>query len=231
MRNRCGDPLAVLRSASAPASFCSEIMPQDFLPPDDQGQLNASIQAANGTSYRADGGLWPAGQQNRPCRSQHRRRHAGCELQRRRRQFRQSQHHAQAAGAPAQAAGGPGGRGVAPQGHQHARHQRLRHLSRRPSNIGGRSSRSTYQYTLQGLDLAQLQDVSTQLETELKDRARICRRQQRFRQGRRRRRKFISTATAPRRWASVPRRSRMRWAMPLAASRSRRSWIPRTSIR
>ena len=37
-------------------------------------------------------------------------------------------------------------------------------------NIGSRSSRSTYQYTLQGLDLAQLQDVSTQLETELKDR-------------------------------------------------------------
>ena len=37
-------------------------------------------------------------------------------------------------------------------------------------NIGSRSSRSTYQYTPQGLDLAQLQDVSTQLETELKDR-------------------------------------------------------------
>src|SRR6185312_4716145 len=28
-----------------------KIMPQDFLPPDDQGQLNASIQAANGTSF------------------------------------------------------------------------------------------------------------------------------------------------------------------------------------
>ena len=37
-------------------------------------------------------------------------------------------------------------------------------------NIGGRSPRSTYQYTLQGQDQAQLQDVSSQLEDTLKTR-------------------------------------------------------------
>ena len=34
--------------------------------------------------------------------------------------------------------------------------------------IGARQSRSSYQYTLQGLDLDQLQDVSDQLDTALK---------------------------------------------------------------
>jgi multidrug efflux pump subunit AcrB len=35
--------------------------------------------------------------------------------------------------------------------------------------IGARMSRSSYQYTLQGLDLTQLRDVSEQLETALKN--------------------------------------------------------------
>ena len=51
MRHKTRHPGAVLRSASAPAVFLFQIMPQDFLPPDDHGQLNASIQAANGTSF------------------------------------------------------------------------------------------------------------------------------------------------------------------------------------
>ena len=67
-------------------------------------------------------------------------------------------------GAAAQADGRPGGGESAPQAQQPAPASMSSSPIPRTINIGGRSSRSTYQYTLQGLDLTQLQDVSTQLE-------------------------------------------------------------------
>ena len=41
--------------------------------------------------------------------------------------------------------------------------------------LGARMARSTYQYTLQGLDLAQLQDYSDQLMDADAQAARLCR--------------------------------------------------------
>jgi multidrug efflux pump subunit AcrB len=149
--------------------FLFRIMPQDFLPPDDQGQLNASVQAANGTSFER---MVAYGQQ--VSKIVHADPNvAGAMLD------------VNSSGAGANSAnlnimlktlGHP---------RELAADQVAAELRRKVNNmrginvfvtypptinIGSRSSRSTYQYTLQGLDLAQLQDVSTQLETELKDR-------------------------------------------------------------
>ena len=63
--------------------------------------------------------------------------------------------------------------------------------------IGARQSRSSYQYTLQGLDLTQLRDVSAQLETALKAAPGFVERDQRFRQTRALRWRSLSCATAP----------------------------------
>ena len=67
--------------------------------------------------------------------------------------------------------------------------------------IGGRGSRSSYQYTLQGLDLAELQQASDDLVQAMQDDPDLCRRQQRPGQGRRRRCRWRSTGPAPPRWA------------------------------
>ena len=149
--------------------FLFRIMPQDFLPPDDQGRLNATVQAANGTSFER---MVAYGQQ--VSRIVHADPNiAGAMLD------------VNSSGAGANSAG----LNIMLKELGHPRKlpadQVAAELRRKLNNmrginvfvtyppaieIGGRSSRSTYQYTLQGLDLAQLQTTATQLETELKDR-------------------------------------------------------------
>ena len=95
---------------------------------------------------------------------------------------------------------------------------------RPPSASAARGSRSNYQYTLQGLDLDELQDVSDRLmDAMLQDDARLCRRHQRSRRG---------DAVGAGQDRPRPRRRAGRHAAadrdraglrPLAASRSRRS--------
>jgi HAE1 family hydrophobic/amphiphilic exporter-1 len=149
--------------------FLFRIMPQDFLPPDDQGQLNASVQAANGTSFAR---MVAYGQQvSRIVRADP--NVAGAMLD------------VNSSGAGANSANlnimlktlGHPRKLMADQVAAELRRKvnNMRGINvfvTYPAtiNIGSRSSRSTYQYTLQGLDLAQLQDVATELETELKDR-------------------------------------------------------------
>ncbi len=161
--------IALFFASIGASVFLFRIMPQDFLPPDDQGQLNASVQAANGTSFER---MVAYGQQVSKIV------HADPNV----------------AGAMLDVNSSGAGANSASLnimlktlGHPRklAADQVAAELRRKVSNmrginvfvtypptinIGGRSSRSTYQYTLQGLDLAQLQDVATQLETELKDR-------------------------------------------------------------
>ena len=144
-------------------------MKQDFLPPDDQGRLNASIQAANGTSFER---MVAYGQQ--VSKIVHADPNiAGAMLD------------VNSSGAGANSAS----LNIMLKELGHPRKlpadEVAAELRRKLNNmrginvfvtyppaieIGGRSSRSTYQYTLQGLDLAQLQTTATQLETELKDR-------------------------------------------------------------
>ena len=149
--------------------FLFRIMPQDFLPPDDQGQLNASVQAANGTSFER---MVAYGQQVSKIV------HADPNVAGAMLDVNSSGAGANSAnlnimlktlGAPRKLAADQ----VAAELRRKVNNMRGINVfvTYPPTiNIGSRSSRSTYQYTLQGLDLAQLQDVSTQLETELKDR-------------------------------------------------------------
>ena len=146
-----------------------KIMPQDFLPPDDQGQLNASIQAANGTSFER---MVAYGQQ--VSKIVHADPNvAGAMLD------------VNSSGAGANSASlnimlktlGEPRKLMADQVAAELRRKlnNMRGINvfvTYPAtvNIGSRSTRSTYQYTLQGLDLTQLQTVATQLEDELKTR-------------------------------------------------------------
>ena len=145
------------------------IMPLDFLPPDDQGQLRATIQAANGTSYER---MVAYGQEaNRIVNADP--NIAGSMLD------------VTSSGAGANSASL--NIMLKPLGEQRklmadqlvpVLRRKLSNLtglnifiSNPPTiNIGGRSTRSNYQYTLQGTDLTQLQEVSSQLEAELKTR-------------------------------------------------------------
>jgi HAE1 family hydrophobic/amphiphilic exporter-1 len=143
-----------------------KVMPQDFLPSDDTGMLRISVQAANGTSYERmvayarqvgaivdsdpdiEGGMVRVGSDGAGANSAdisvmlkpyHERRYGADDI---------------------------------------ARHLRARldnitginvFVQNPPSiRIGGRGTRSSYQYTLQGLDIGQLQDVSTELVNKLK---------------------------------------------------------------
>jgi HAE1 family hydrophobic/amphiphilic exporter-1 len=144
-----------------------KIMPQDFLPPDDQGQLNAAIQAANGTSYEK---MVAYGQQ--VSKIVHADPNvAGAMLD------------VTSSGAGANSANlnimlktlGEPRKLMADQVAAQLR-RKVNNLTginvfvTYPAqvNIGARSSRSTYQYTLQGPDQTQLQDVATQLEDQMK---------------------------------------------------------------
>ena len=149
--------------------FLFSKMPQDFLPPDDQAQLGVSIQAQNGTSFErmvAYGQQVSAIVHRDPAVS-------GGMLD------------VTSAGAGANSANlnvmlkelGEARKMPADQVAVELR-KKVSNLTginvfvTYPAtiNIGGRSSRSTYQYTLQGQDQAQLQDVSSQLEDVLKTR-------------------------------------------------------------
>ncbi len=142
------------------------VMPQDFLPSDDTGMLRASIQAANGTSYErmvayarhvgdiidsdpdVEGGMVRVDSDGAGANS--------ADISIMLRPYEDRRYNAD----------------------EIARHLRARlnnitgvnvFIQNPPSiRIGGRGSRSTYQYTLQGLDIKQLQDVSTQLVDKLK---------------------------------------------------------------
>jgi HAE1 family hydrophobic/amphiphilic exporter-1 len=146
-----------------------KIMPEDFLPPDDQGQLRATIQANNGTSFER---MVAYGQQ--VSKIVHADPNvAGAMLD------------VTSSGAGANSADlnimlktlGAPRKLMADQVAAELR-RKVNNLTginvfvTYPAtiNIGARSSRSTYQYTLQGPDLGQLQDVGTQLEAELKTR-------------------------------------------------------------
>ncbi len=144
-------------------------MPQDFMPPDDQAQLGVQIQAQNGTSFER---MVQYGQM--VSRIVHADPNvAGGMLD------------VSSPGAGASSASinvmlkerGPE-RGTPAAEVAVELRRKLNNLTglnvfvTYPAtfNIGGRSSRSTYQYTLQGLDLAQLQEMSTLLEEQLKSR-------------------------------------------------------------
>ncbi len=160
--------IMLLFAASIGASvWLFEKMPQDFLPPDDQGQLNAAIQAANGTSFEK---MVAYGQQ--VSKIVHADPNvAGAMLD------------VNSSGAGANSASlnimlktlGEPRKLMADEVAAELR-RKVNNLTginvfvTYPAqiNIGARSSRSTYQYTLQGPDLTQLQNVGTQLEDELK---------------------------------------------------------------
>ena len=158
--------IMVMFAASIVASvILFDIMPEDFLPSDDTGLLHASVQAANGTSYE--------------------------------RMVAYSMKVGDIANADPNVAGamvrvGSNGAGansgdvsimLKPLSDRRLSAEDVaRELRRKLANmtginvfvqnppairIGGRSSRSTYQYTLQGMDIEQLQNVSTRLEHRL----------------------------------------------------------------
>jgi HAE1 family hydrophobic/amphiphilic exporter-1 len=147
-----------------------EIMPQDFLPNDDTGRLQGNVQVANGTSY---------GQMVTYMDAVTKVVNADPNIE----------------SVFTSVNGSNGAAGVnsgrlplivlkpadqRPQNADDAARELNAKLKRIPGvnaviqnpptiNIGARSSRATYQYTLQGLDLAQLQDVSTRLASALSD--------------------------------------------------------------
>jgi HAE1 family hydrophobic/amphiphilic exporter-1 len=155
-----------LFAASVAASIgLYHVMPQDFLPADDVGMLGVNVQAANGTSYErmveygrrvadivnadpnVEGAMLQVGSNG-----------AGSNSANVRIMLKPLEERALSA-------------------EQISRELRAKlsdltginvFITNPPSiRIGGRSSRSSYQYTLQGLDLKQLQDVSNALVQKL----------------------------------------------------------------
>jgi len=168
MRNKPFIMCLFLLSVAA-SIFLFEIMPQDFLPPDDQAQLNVALQAQNGTSY-----------ERMVAYAQQVGRIVGADPN-----VAGAMLDVTSNGAGANSASfntmlkelGPDRKIPADQVAAILRRKLtaanfpgLNIFVTYPAtiNIGGRSSRSTYQYTLQGQDQAQLQDVSVQLEDVLK---------------------------------------------------------------
>jgi HAE1 family hydrophobic/amphiphilic exporter-1 len=136
-------------------------LPQDFLPADDAGQLRASVQVANGTSYEQNVAITK--QVDDIIRADPNVLHTQANV------------------------GGGFGGGMTvilkPLSERSMSAEQIaRALQRKTQNIpgasvfinnppsiriGGRGGRSTYQYTLQGLDLAELTDVSKKLVQEM----------------------------------------------------------------
>ena len=142
------------------------IMQQDFLPSDDTGRLTGQIQAANGTSFNQMYNYLDEVGRVIECRSQCRRR-VRPDAQRQRRRRHQSavtlnivalkplsQRKLQ------RRRSGPR---IAPQADALPRHQRLHHQSAHDPHRRARRAVRNYQYTMQGLDLDQLKDVSDRL--------------------------------------------------------------------
>jgi hydrophobe/amphiphile efflux-1 (HAE1) family protein len=157
--------LAIFALSVISSAVLFEVMPEDFLPADDTGMLIVSIQAANGTSYQrmVNYGTKVADIFNADPNV------AGAML-------RVGSNGAGANGANVSVMLKPlSERPLSAE-------QVARELRRKVSNItginvfvqnppairiGGRSARSTYQYTLQGMDILQLQDISSRLEHKL----------------------------------------------------------------
>jgi HAE1 family hydrophobic/amphiphilic exporter-1 len=157
--------LALFGLSLAASALLFEFMPEDFLPPDDVGMLSVSIQAANGTSYErmVDYGTKVAAIFNADPNV------AGAMLR--------------------VGSNGAGSNGanisimLKPLSERSLSAERVaRELRRKVANItginvfvqnppairiGGRSSRSTYQYTLQGMDFGLLERISDQLTRKL----------------------------------------------------------------
>ena len=142
------------------------IMPQDFLPADDTGVVQISVQAANGTSFErmVEYGKRVADVVN-------------ADPNARGAMFQVGSSGAGSNNAQVRAMLKPlGVRKLSAE--QVARELRPKlanitgvnvFVTNPPAlRIGGRNSRSSYQYTLQGIDLDQLQRVATELENELK---------------------------------------------------------------
>ena len=206
---------------------CSRSCQQDFLPSDDTGQLHGQIAGRQRHLVRADGALCQQQvaeivERRSQCRRRACRRWTAARP--RRHQHRRLMHdRAQAVGSSASSAADEIIRELRPKLHgipgiNVFMQQSAHHPDRRRA-----WPRSSYQYTLQGLDLDELQDVfrqaderaahdaaasSTSTATSMPQCPRcMCR----------------STATAPPPWASRRSRSKPRWARPSAASRFRRS--------
>ena len=142
------------------------IMPQDFLPADDTGVVQISVQAANGTSFER---MVEYGQKVADI--------VNADPNARGAMFQVGSSGAGSNGAQVRAM-------LKPLGERKLSAEEVaRELRRKLANItgvnvfvtnppalriGGRNSRSSYQYTLQGIDLDQLQRVATELEDELK---------------------------------------------------------------
>ncbi len=142
------------------------VMPQDFMPPDDQAQLGVQIQAQNGTSYER-----MVEYAQNVSRIVHENKNVSGGML-----------DVSSPGAGASSASinvmlyerGPERSTPASDVAIELR-KKLTNLTginvfvTQPAtfNIGGRSARSAYQYTLQGLDLAQLQQMSMLLEEQL----------------------------------------------------------------
>jgi HAE1 family hydrophobic/amphiphilic exporter-1 len=142
------------------------IMPQDFLPADDTGVVQIQVQAANGTSYER---MVAYGKQVADI--------VNADPNTKGAMFQVQSSGAGSNGAQVRAMLKP---------HKERKmsaEQIARDLRRKVQSItginvfvtnppalriGGRNSRSSYQYTLQGVDLDQLQRVATELEDELK---------------------------------------------------------------
>ncbi|HEX4272915.1 MAG TPA: efflux RND transporter permease subunit, partial [Rhizomicrobium sp.] len=170
MRNKPFIMVLFLLSVAA-SVFLFRIMPQDFLPPDDQAQLNVALQAQNGTSY-----------ERMVAYSQQVQRIVLADPN-----VQGAMLDVTSNGAGANSASfntmlkelGPDRKTPADQVAAILRRKltaanfpglNINVTYPATINIGGRSSRATYQYTLQGQDQQQLEEVSTQLEDALKDR-------------------------------------------------------------
>jgi HAE1 family hydrophobic/amphiphilic exporter-1 len=142
------------------------IMPQDFLPADDTGVVQISVQAANGTSFER---MVEYGKQVADI--------VNADPSTKGAMFQVGSSGAGSNGAQVRAMLKPLSE------RKKSSDEVARELRRKVSNItginvfvtnppalriGGRNSRSSYQYTLQGIDLAQLQRVASDLEDELK---------------------------------------------------------------
>ena len=142
------------------------VMPQDFLPADDTGVVQISVQGANGTSFERMVGY---GKQVADI--------VNADPSTKGAMFQVGSSGAGSNGAQVRAMLKP------LRERKKSSDEVARELRRKLSNItgvnvfvtnppalriGGRNSRSSYQYTLQGIDLNQLQRVASDLEDELK---------------------------------------------------------------
>jgi multidrug efflux pump subunit AcrB len=163
--------MALFLLSVAASVFLFRIMPQDFLPPDDQAQLNVALQAQNGTSYERM--VAYAQEVGRIVLADPNVQGAMLDVT------------SNGAGANSAAFNtmlkelGPDRKIPADQVAAILRRKltaanfpglNINVTYPATINIGGRSSRATYQYTLQGQDQQQLEDVSIQLEDALKER-------------------------------------------------------------